>query len=116
MNKQSEIERIQEFLDKSSYHKWKEIQEAIDFLKTYDDHYKMWEEGYKAGIKDRTNFYKAMDEEVKARLSNTYANVEWRNNYAQAAGDFYTVFLPRLTQLGREVGVDNVRIVFGFDS
>ena len=53
MNKQSAIDRIQEFLDKSSYHKWREIQEAIDFLKTYDDHYKMWEEGYKAGIKDR---------------------------------------------------------------
>ena len=34
MNKDQAIEIIQNFLDKSSTHRWKEIQEAIDYLKT----------------------------------------------------------------------------------
>jgi len=33
MNKHEALETIQTFLDKSSHHKWKEIQECIDYLK-----------------------------------------------------------------------------------
>jgi hypothetical protein len=33
MNKEIALNRIQDFLDKSSHHKWPQIQEAIDFLK-----------------------------------------------------------------------------------
>jgi Uri superfamily endonuclease len=33
MNKEIALNRIQNFLDKSSHHKWPQIQEAIDFLK-----------------------------------------------------------------------------------
>lgn len=56
MNKQIAINRLQTFLDKSSHHKWKEVQEALDFLKDekpyVENHYKTWEQGYKAGIKE----------------------------------------------------------------
>ena len=33
MTKEQALQTIQTFLDKSSYHKWKEIQESIDYLK-----------------------------------------------------------------------------------
>jgi hypothetical protein len=59
MNKEIAIDRLQRFLDKSSHHKWKEIQEAIDFLKEdkpfVESNYKTWEQGYKAGKNDRKN-------------------------------------------------------------
>ena len=34
MTKEQALQTIQTFLDKSSTHRWKEIQEAIDYLKT----------------------------------------------------------------------------------
>lgn len=52
-------------------------------------------------------------------------NVDWSEEVGNralgpkigdAAGDFYSEFLPKLAALGREVGEDNVRIVFGFDN
>jgi len=59
MNKEIAINRIQNFLDKSSHHKWKEIQEAIDFLKENIDslenaikgEFEIWHKGYQAGKK-----------------------------------------------------------------
>jgi len=48
------IERIQKFLDKSSHHKWKEVQEAIDFLKTdkpyVEGDYKTWDKAWHKGF------------------------------------------------------------------
>jgi len=56
MDKQKALYKIQNFLDKSSHHKWKEVQEAIDFLKEdkpyVENTYKTWEQGYKAGLKE----------------------------------------------------------------
>ena len=40
----------------------------------------------------------------------------WRVYYSEAAGTFYTRLIPRLKRLAKDVGSDNVRIVFGFDS
>ena len=44
--------------------------------------------------------------------------VEWTTTYADAAGDFYTKFIPALVKYAEDekVTASNVRIVFGFDS
>ena len=60
MNKEIALNRLQNFLDKSSYHKWNEIQEALDFLKlnigvledVVHNDFKIWEKGYQAGLKE----------------------------------------------------------------
>jgi len=68
MTRDEAIERIQKFLDKSSHHKWKEVQEAIDFLKTdkpyVESNYKTWEKawhkGYDAGIEQNEKYNKIL--------------------------------------------------------
>ena len=68
MTRDEAIERIQKFLDKSSHHKWKEVQEAIDFLKNdkpyVESNYKTWEKawhkGYDAGIEQNEKYNKIL--------------------------------------------------------
>jgi len=68
MTRDEAIERIQKFLDKSSHHKWKEVQEAIDFLKNdkpyVESNYKTWEKawhkGYDAGIEQSKKYEKIL--------------------------------------------------------
>lgn len=50
---------------------------------------------------------------VKNDLEYTYAVFEWEETYSEAAGRFYSDFLPILRTLGEG---EDVRIVFGFDS
>jgi len=54
MTKEEAIKILQDFLDKSSHHRWKKTQEALEFLKEdpfVENHYKTWEQGYKSAIK-----------------------------------------------------------------
>jgi len=44
--------------------------------------------------------------------ASTYTTAYWPRSAADAAGDFYTKFLPALRTLGAP---DAVRLVFGFD-
>jgi hypothetical protein len=47
------------------------------------------------------------------RLSKLYCLLEWEETYAEAAGSFYSEWLPKLRELGQP---EDVRIVMGFDS
>lgn len=59
---------------------------------------------------------KELSEALKSDLSKVYTTIQWPRLYSECAGTFYTRLLPMLTRIGKEVGTENVRIVFGFDS
>ena len=55
-------------------------------------------------------------EEIKQTMSSVYCLVEWTEQYSDSAGHFWTITMPKLMQLGKQYGNENVRLVFDFDS
>lgn len=45
-----------------------------------------------------------------------YTQIEWTEPYRDSVGDFLTVTVPKLQEISNLNGVEDVRIVFGFDS
>lgn len=53
---------------------------------------------------------------LKEKLSSTFTRVEWTESYSKAGEQLWTLALPKMLNLGREHGFDNVRLVMDFDS
>jgi hypothetical protein len=71
-------------------------------------------------IENWTNVYPSQEslQEIKRKLGSTYTKISWKTYYAEAAGQFYTRWIPKLVQLAKDAGVrpEYLRIVFDFDS
>ncbi|HSC56455.1 MAG TPA: hypothetical protein VLC51_04600 [Nitrospira sp.] len=48
--------------------------------------------------------------------SGMYTVIEWQNSYSDDCKQMWTKILPKMLNLGREHGYDNVRLVMDFDS
>lgn len=55
-------------------------------------------------------------EQLKAQLASTYCLIEWENSYTADTTQMWTKILPKMLNLGRQYGFDNVRLVMDFDS
>ena len=50
------------------------------------------------------------------KLNHYYTKVEWEESYAESAKQLWTKILPKMLNLGRMYGFENVRLVMDFDS
>jgi hypothetical protein len=67
------------------------------------------------GDKRGSAYMQAM-EEFKSKYAAYYTQVEWDNSYSNYAAQLWFKVLPKMLNLGRVYGFDNVRLVMDFDS
>jgi hypothetical protein len=61
MTKEQAIEILQNFLDKSSHHKWKKVQEAIDYLNDKPTKQPRWKPQYNLTDKEIVELWIEME-------------------------------------------------------
>lgn len=54
--------------------------------------------------------------DVDEQLGRHYCQIEWEETYTQSTIQMWTKILPKMLNLGRQYGFENVRLVMDFDS